>query len=48
VGEDRGLNGEVGVLVVAVVAWPLERAFQARKVAELVTGLGDVPSMIVA
>jgi hypothetical protein len=38
--QGRGLEGEVGLLIVGVACWPGQRRLQAREVTELVAGLG--------
>ncbi len=36
----RGLEGEVGLLIVGIACWPRQRRLQAREVTELVAGPG--------
>ena len=38
--QGRGLEGEVGLVVVGVACWPSQRRVQAGEIAELVAGLG--------
>ncbi len=38
--QGRGLEGQVGLLVVGVTSWPGQRPLQAREVTELIAGLG--------